>query len=98
MSGKVQARGRARPRSRADGQVMSVVFHDPGQRPKVPGQPARNRRLSRAVEVQEAVKEIIVQRGLTAGDPLPTESELMAELGIGRNSVREALKVLQAVG
>ncbi|WP_169734123.1 FadR/GntR family transcriptional regulator [Hamadaea tsunoensis] len=75
-----------------------MVFRDPGQRPKVPGQPTRTRRLSRAVEVQEAVKEIIVQRGLTAGDPLPTESELMAELGIGRNSVREALKVLQAVG
>ncbi|NUT36029.1 MAG: FadR family transcriptional regulator [Hamadaea sp.] len=50
------------------------------------------------MEVQEAVKRIILQRGLAAGDPLPTESELMAELGIGRNSVREALKVLQAVG
>ena len=55
-------------------------------------------RLSRAVEVQEAVKEIILERGLTAGDPLPTESELMAHLGIGRNAVREALKALQAVG
>jgi DNA-binding FadR family transcriptional regulator len=55
-------------------------------------------RLSRAVEVQEAVKEIILERGLAAGDPLPTESELMDELGIGRNSVREALKALQAVG
>ncbi|MFB9837235.1 FadR/GntR family transcriptional regulator [Actinoallomurus acaciae] len=60
--------------------------------------PARSRRLSRAIEVQEAVKEIIVRRGLTAGDPLPTESELMQELDIGRNSIREALKALQAVG
>lgn len=59
---------------------------------------ARGRRLSRAVEVQEAVKDIILRRGLTTGDPLPTESELMEELNIGRNSVREALKVLQAVG
>jgi len=55
-------------------------------------------RLSRAVEVQEAVKEIILERGLTAGDPLPTESELMERLGVGRNAVREALKALQAVG
>ncbi|WP_214409001.1 FadR/GntR family transcriptional regulator [Sphaerisporangium fuscum] len=55
-------------------------------------------RLSRAAEVQEAVKEIILRRRLGAGDPLPTESELMAELGISRNSVREALKALQAVG
>ncbi|WP_157248135.1 FadR/GntR family transcriptional regulator [Nonomuraea typhae] len=55
-------------------------------------------RLSRAVEAQEAVKEIILRRRLVAGDPLPTESELMEELGISRNSVREALKALQAVG
>lgn len=55
-------------------------------------------RPSRAVEAQEAVKEIILRRGLVAGDPLPTESELMEELGISRNSVREALKALQAVG
>ncbi|MEU7001138.1 FadR/GntR family transcriptional regulator [Nonomuraea sp. NPDC046570] len=56
------------------------------------------RRLSRAVEVQEAVKDIILRRRLATGDPLPTESELMEELGISRNSVREALKALQAVG
>lgn len=55
-------------------------------------------RLSRAVEVQQAVKELIVSRRLAAGDPLPTETELMEELGASRNSVREALKALQAVG
>ncbi len=55
-------------------------------------------RLNRAVEVQEAVKEMIFRRGLTAGDPLPTETVLMEEFGVGRNSVREALKALQAVG
>ncbi len=55
-------------------------------------------RLTRSVEVQRAVKEMIVRRGLTAGDPLPTETVLMEDLGIGRNSVREALKALQAVG
>lgn len=60
--------------------------------------PERSRRLSRSLEVQEAVKEIIVRRGLTSGDPLPTETELMQELDIGRNSIREALKALQAVG
>ncbi|MDF2711984.1 MAG: hypothetical protein K0R62_7636, partial [Nonomuraea muscovyensis] len=55
-------------------------------------------RLSRAVEAQEGVKDLILRRGLVAGDPLPTESELMEELTISRNSVREALKALQAVG
>src|SRR5687768_10636000 len=58
----------------------------------------QNRRLTRSAEVQEAVKNIILQRGLASGDPLPTETELMDTLGIGRNSVREALKSLQAVG
>ncbi|MFD1536512.1 FadR/GntR family transcriptional regulator [Nonomuraea guangzhouensis] len=55
-------------------------------------------RPSRAVEAQEGVKELILQRGLVAGDPLPTETELMEELQVSRNSVREALKALQAVG
>lgn len=39
-----------------------------------------------------------MQRGLTAGDPLPTEFDLVDELGVSRNSLREALKALQAVG
>ena len=55
-------------------------------------------RPSRAVEAQEGVKELILRRGLASGDPLPTESDLMTELRISRNSVREALKALQAVG
>jgi DNA-binding FadR family transcriptional regulator len=61
------------------------------------GRPVRPR-SSRATEVQEAVKGLILERRLGAGDPLPTETDLMAELGISRNSVREALKALQAVG
>lgn len=61
-------------------------------------QVGRRPRLTRASEVQEAVKNLILQRGLASGDPLPTEAELIEVLGIGRNSVREALKSLQAVG
>jgi DNA-binding FadR family transcriptional regulator len=79
---------------------MSVVFHNdrPGPPRPSPPAPVRARRLSRATEVQEAVKDIILRRRLSAGDLLPTESELIEELGVGRNSVREALKALQAVG
>lgn len=36
--------------------------------------------------------------GLQVGDPLPTESELGNELGLGRQRVREALGVLEAFG
>ncbi|WP_433463377.1 FadR/GntR family transcriptional regulator [Spirillospora sp. CA-128828] len=77
-----------------------MTLRDDRRGPAAPATPApaRRRRPSRALEVQEAVKEIIVRRGLAAGDPLPTETELMEELDTGRNSVREALKALQAVG
>ncbi|HJX77197.1 FadR/GntR family transcriptional regulator [Glutamicibacter sp.] len=44
------------------------------------------------------ITALILNRDLLAGDPLPTEQELMAELGVGRNSLREAVKVLQALG
>ena len=42
--------------------------------------------------------DLILERELEAGDPLPTENELAAALGVGRNTLRESLKVLQALG
>ena len=71
------------------------------------GRPARRRavaavspgrRPSRTDEVQQQVKQLILERGLTAGDPMPTELELLEEINVSRNSLREALKALQAVG
>lgn len=55
-------------------------------------------RVSRSEQLQQTIKDLIVQRGLSAGDPLPTEFDLVDELGVSRNSLREALKGLQAVG
>ncbi|WP_030907352.1 FadR/GntR family transcriptional regulator [Streptomyces sp. NRRL F-5126] len=55
-------------------------------------------RTSRTSEVQQRVKALILERGLAAGDPMPTEVDLMEELDVSRNSLREALKALQAVG
>ncbi|MFC3347200.1 FadR/GntR family transcriptional regulator [Streptomyces echinoruber] len=51
-----------------------------------------------ARDLQERIKKLIVERRLPSGAPLPTEPELMELLGASRNSVREALKALQAVG
>jgi DNA-binding FadR family transcriptional regulator len=48
--------------------------------------------------LQEAVKQMIVDRGLAPGALLPTETELMQELGVSRNRLREAMKALQAIG
>ncbi|MCF3135761.1 FadR/GntR family transcriptional regulator [Streptomyces olivochromogenes] len=51
-----------------------------------------------ARDLQERIKKLIVDRRLPSGAPLPTEPELMGFLGASRNSVREALKALQAMG
>ncbi|MEO8219334.1 MAG: FadR/GntR family transcriptional regulator [Specibacter sp.] len=48
--------------------------------------------------LQADIMELILERDLDAGDPLPTESELSEVLGVGRNTLRESLKVLQALG
>ncbi|WP_433063219.1 FadR/GntR family transcriptional regulator [Dactylosporangium sp. CS-033363] len=48
--------------------------------------------------IQERIKELILERRLATGDPMPTEAELVDTLGVSRNSVREALKALQALG
>jgi DNA-binding FadR family transcriptional regulator len=47
---------------------------------------------------QERIKEYILGRGLRAGDALPAEGRLAQELGISRNSVREAVKALESIG
>ncbi|MFE5682169.1 FadR/GntR family transcriptional regulator [Streptomyces sp. NPDC056512] len=55
----------------------------------------RHRRVSQ--QVQRAVTQLILDRGLRPGELLPTEAELMESLGVSRNSVRESLKALQAL-
>lgn len=49
-----------------------------------------------ADDAQQKIKEFIVEGGLGPGDPLPTETELMERFAVSRNSLREALKSLQA--
>jgi DNA-binding FadR family transcriptional regulator len=51
-----------------------------------------------ARDLQERIKKLIIDRRLPSGASLPTEPELMELLGVSRNSVREALKALQAMG
>ncbi|UNO41859.1 FadR/GntR family transcriptional regulator [Streptomyces sp. MST-110588] len=51
-----------------------------------------------ARDIQERIKKLIIDRRLPSGASLPTETELMELLGVSRNSVREALKALQAMG
>ncbi|WP_270264361.1 FadR/GntR family transcriptional regulator [Kocuria marina] len=49
-------------------------------------------------QLQQGITDLILDRGLRIGDPVPPESELREVFGVSRNSLREALKMLQAVG
>jgi len=50
------------------------------------------------VTVQESLRSYIDVNKLKAGDPLPPESFLAQQLGVSRNSVREAIKALESLG
>ncbi len=60
--------------------------------------PARFSAQARLRALQADIMDLILDRELETGDPLPTENELSAVLGVGRNTLRESLKVLQALG
>lgn len=51
---------------------------------------------TRAQQAADAILYMIRNKGLQPGDKLPTESELMEQLGVGRNSLREALRLLMS--
>jgi GntR family transcriptional repressor for pyruvate dehydrogenase complex len=48
--------------------------------------------------ILEQLESAITQGALSAGDRLPSERELASSLGVSRTSVREALRVLEALG
>lgn len=55
-------------------------------------------RLSRPVQVAEAIKDWVVEHGLLAGDRLPGEAELIQRFGMAKGTIREAMRVLEAQG
>ncbi|WP_234272325.1 FadR/GntR family transcriptional regulator [Billgrantia zhangzhouensis] len=55
-------------------------------------------RSSVAMQLLERIKSALIRGELKPGDYLPSESELTHSLGIGKSSVREAIKMLQAIG
>ncbi len=58
--------------------------------------PVKNKSLSKMV--MERIKEALIQKSLKPGDRLPTETELCESLGVGKSSVREAVKMLEVLG
>jgi GntR family transcriptional regulator, transcriptional repressor for pyruvate dehydrogenase complex len=49
-------------------------------------------------QVMEKIRELIASGQFKAGDRIPTEEELATRLGIGRSSIREAIKVFNYLG
>jgi GntR family transcriptional repressor for pyruvate dehydrogenase complex len=46
----------------------------------------------------ETFKQALIAGELKAGQKLPSEAELVQQFGVGRSAIREAMKVLQALG
>lgn len=55
-------------------------------------------RPQRSEEITKQIIDLIVERALPPGAPMPTELSLMEDIGVSRNSLREAIKALQALG
>lgn len=49
-------------------------------------------------QIIDIIKSALISGELVPGQQLPSEPELARQLGVGRSAVREALKVLQAIG
>ena len=55
-------------------------------------------RVGRVRSVMNALADHIERAGMKPGDKLPTERELSLALGVGRSTVREVIRQLQALG
>jgi GntR family transcriptional regulator, transcriptional repressor for pyruvate dehydrogenase complex len=51
-----------------------------------------------SIAVSRRIREAIVSGKVTIGTELPSEKDLARDLGVGRSTVREALRILQAQG
>jgi DNA-binding FadR family transcriptional regulator len=60
------------------------------------GEPIRRRRLYQ--DVADRLSKAIIEGDIKAGEPLPSEREIMEAFGVGRTAVREALFALQTDG
>jgi DNA-binding FadR family transcriptional regulator len=58
----------------------------------------QTKRTSTVDKVIERIKDLLIQRRLNPGDPLPNEATLSESMGVSRGSLREAMKVLSAFG
>ena len=75
---------------------MKIIAAQPTE-PKTTDAPRAQRR-SRPVQVADQIKRWVVERDLRKGDKLPNEAAMIAEFGVSKGSVREAMRILEAQG
>lgn len=68
------------------------------EKPKQPRQFDRVRNRHLADQVMAQIREQIQRGEFAVGDRIPSEPELMRQLGVGRTSIREAVRVLAHMG
>jgi GntR family transcriptional repressor for pyruvate dehydrogenase complex len=56
------------------------------------------RKVRRYEQVAEQIRRLISEGSLKPGDLLPPERELVAKLGVGRSSIRDAVRTLEVMG
>jgi DNA-binding transcriptional regulator YhcF (GntR family) len=56
------------------------------------------RKKTVVAQVMDKIRELIASRQFKTGDRIPTEGELARMLGIGRSSIRKAIKVFNYLG
>jgi hypothetical protein len=63
-------------------------------------EPDRGVTLSRLspVQVADRIKDWVVERDLKTGARLPNEAEMIAQFGVSKGTVREAMRILEAQG
>ena len=73
-----------------------MAFENPDAHLDSPFQPIHQ--PSVVEKIIETFKTLLIQGELKPGQRLPAEQELARQLGVGRSAIREAMKVLQALG
>lgn len=82
-------------------QVIESREHKRGMTSKASLSDILSRPLNRGsvvIQIIDRFKKALLTGELKPGDYIPSESELIKSLGVGKSSVREAVKMLQAMG
>jgi len=59
---------------------------------------ALERQVKMSERLASAIVGLVIEQGLKEGDRLPNESEMVEQFGVGRGSLREALRILETYG